>query len=178
MGNRKDGLFVMKLFGALMILLGCGGVGFSMVAGFRRQEQSLRQLIRALEYMECELQYRMTPLPELCSNVAQMCTGCIRYILNELSMELESQITPNATICMHAVVSRADGLSETLQRCLTDLGESLGRFDLLGQLQGLASIKKSAEFDLEKLSHNREVRVRSYQTLGLCAGAALAVLFL
>ena len=168
----------MKLFGALMILLGCGGAGFSMVAGYRRQEQSLRQLIRALEFMECELQYRMTPLPELCNDVAQICTGCVRNILQELSIELESQITPNATTCMHAVVSRSEGVSETLQRCLMDLGDSLGRFDLFGQLQGLASIKKSAEFDLEKLTQNRDVRVRSYQTLGLCAGAALTVLFL
>lgn len=169
---------MMKLFGALMILLGCGGVGFSMVAGYRRQEHSLRQLIRALEYMECELQYRMTPLPELCNHVSQVCTGCIRSILQELSNELASQITPNATTCMHAVVSRAEGLSETLQRCLTDLGDSLGHFDLCGQLQGLSSIKKNAEFDLDKLRQNHDVRVRSYQTLGLCAGAALAVLFL
>ena len=178
MGNRKGGLFVMKLFGALMILLGCSGVGFSMVAGYRRQEHSLRQLIKALDFMECELQYRMTPLPDLCRNVAEVCTGCIRNILLELSIELESQITPNATTCLRAVVSRAEGLSDALKSCLMDLGDSLGRFDLSGQLQGLASIRKSAEFALDKLSQNRDVRVRSYQTLGFCAGAALAVLFL
>ena len=47
---------MMKLLGAVMVLLGCGGVGFSMVAVCRYQEQALLQLIRALEYMECELQ--------------------------------------------------------------------------------------------------------------------------
>jgi stage III sporulation protein AB len=169
---------MMKLLGALMILIGCGGVGFSMVAGYRRQENALQQLIRALEYMQCELEYRMTPLPILCSNVAQVCSGCVRDTMMCLSMELETQITPNATSCMHAVVSRMDDLPDTLQRCLLDLGDSLGRFDLSGQLQGLSSIKKSAEFELDKLRQNRDVRVRSYQTLGLCAGAALAVLFL
>ena len=167
-----------KLLGALMILVGCGGVGFSMVAGYRRRENALQQLIRALEYMQCELEYRMTPLPALCSNVAQVCTGCVRDIMMGLSMELETQITPNATSCMYAVVSRMDDLSDILQRCLLDLGDSLGRFDLSGQLQGLSSIKNSAEFELDKLRQNRDVRVRSYQTLGLCAGAALAVLFL
>ena len=31
---------------------------------------------------------------------------------------------------------------------------------------------------LSRLETNRENRLRSYQTLGLCAGAALAILFL
>lgn len=169
---------MMKLVGASLILLACGGTGFSMVTGYRRRENSLHQLIRALEYMECELEYRMTPLPVLCSNVAQMCTGRIQDILTGLSMELESQITPNATSCMYAVVSRTDDLPGVLQRCLLDLGDSLGRFDLSGQLQGLSSIRKKAEFELDKLRQNHDIRVRSYQTLGLCAGAALAVLLL
>ena len=62
--------------------------------------------------------------------------------------------------------------------CTLQLGDSLGRFDLSGQIQGLASVQKRAEFELEQLRRNQDVRLRSYQTLGLCAGAALVVLFL
>ena len=160
-----------------MILLACGGAGFFLVAGYRRQEHNPRQLIRALEYMECELQYKMTPLPELCSSASQVCTGCLRSVLQDLCLELESQVTPDATTCMNAVVAKED-ISLNLQRCLMRLGDSLGRFDLHGQLQGLISVKKYAEFELEKLCQNHDVRVRGYQTLGLCAGAALVILFL
>lgn len=168
----------MKLFGAVLILLGCGGVGFSLAAAHRYQEGSLRQLIRALEHMQWELQYRMTPLPELCSSASQVCTGCIKSVLQRLSLELESQITPNATACMHAAVKRHENLPERVRKCLVQLGDSLGRFDLSGQLQGLGSVKRYAEFELDKLRHNQEVRLRGYQTLGLCAGAALVILFL
>ena len=161
-----------------MILLGCGGVGFTVVAAYRRQVYALQQLIRVLEYMECELQYRMTPLPELCRSASQVCTGCVRSVLRQLSMELEAQIIPNAAACMHAAITRHSSIPERLLKCLERLGDSLGRFDLPGQLQGLGSVRKCAEFELEQLRQNQDVRLRSYQTLGLCAGAALVVLFL
>ena len=57
------------------------------------------------------------------------------------------------------------------------MGSSLGRFDLEGQLQGLESVRIYCREQLDELSKDRDVRLRSYQTLGLCAGAALAILF-
>ena len=169
---------MMKLFGAVLILLGCSGVGFSVVAAHRHQERSLQQLIRALEHMEWELQYRTTPLPELCISASQVCTGSIRSVLHRLSLELESQITPNAAACMQAAVRKHENLPQRVQKCLVQLGDSLGCFDLTGQLQGLGSVKRCAAFELDKLRENQDARLRSYQTLGLCAGAALVVLFL
>ena len=58
------------------------------------------------------------------------------------------------------------------------LGRWLGRFDLDGQLKGLDAVRQECRRHLEELNNNREVRLRSYQTLGLCAGAAIAILFI
>jgi len=46
-----------------------------------------------------------------------------------------------------------------------------------GQLKGLESVRQECRRQVETLSYNRDARLRSYQTLGLCAGAALAILF-
>ena len=169
---------MMKLLGAVMILVGCGGIGLSLVAAFRYQEQSLQQLIRVLEHMECELRFRMSPVPELCHSASQVCTGCVRSLLEQLGCEFEKQMIPNAAACMQQAITQQTNLPEKLQKCLLQLGESLGRFDLTGQLQGLQSVKKQAEFELERLRRNQDVRLRGYQTLGFCAGSALVVLFL
>lgn len=167
-----------KLLGSILILAGCGGVGFSIVNAHRQQEKALQQLIGVLEHMSCELQYRMTPLPELCRGATETCTGCVKNVLEQVSAELEAQIAPDAAACMHAALSKYPGLPDRLCKCLTMLGDSLGRYDLSGQVQGLASVKSTAEFELEQLRSNQDVRLRSYQTLGLCAGAALVILFL
>ena len=169
---------MMKLLGALMILLACGGAGFAVVTAHRNQERALQQLIRALDYMQSELQFRMPPLPELCGNASQVCTGCVRNVLESLCLELEAQIIPNAPACIYAAVKKQPHLPEKLCKCMMQLGDSLGRFDLAGQIQGLASVRKYTEYELEQLRRNQDVRLRSYQTLGLCAGAALVVLFL
>lgn len=166
----------LKLIGSILIIAGCGGVGFSMAASHRREENALRQLIRALDYMGCELQYHLTPLPELCRNAAAESGGSISRVLLKLATELENQIAPDATACMNAALSATDKLPQRAKKNLQLLGASLGRFDLQGQLSGLEGARTQCRRELDELSDNRDVRLRSYQTLGLCAGSALAIL--
>ncbi len=166
----------LKWIGAILIVAGCGGFGCSIAGSYRAQERALRQLVRALDYMSSELQYRMTALPELCRAAAQESRGCIHDLLVALAEELQRQISPDAASCMTAALSKTTALPTLARKNLEQLGQSLGRFDLQGQLRGLDAVRQSCRSDLEALAQNREVRLRSYQTLGLCAGAALVVL--
>lgn len=167
-----------KLIGAVCIIMACGGMGFSMASAYRREEAGLRQLIGVLDHMGCELQYRLTPLPELCRGASVDTVGCIRQVLLSLTAELEAQISPDAPSCMRAVVERTSKLPARVRKNLLMLGTSLGRYDLQGQLRGIDAVRVQCRSDLDELSENRDVRLRSYQTLGLCAGCALAILFL
>lgn len=169
---------MLKWFGAIMIIIGCGSVGFAMSAAHRREEKHLRQLIGALDFMQCELQYRLTPLPDLCRQTAGQCTGSLRALFQALACELEDQISPDVFHCMNAALARNHNLPTHTAEALRSLGRTLGRFDLDGQLLGLENARYNCRQTLEQLSENREVRLRSYQTLSLCAGAALAILFL
>ena len=70
-----------KCIGAVLILLGCALAGFSMCACYRREEQQLGQMLSAMDYMVCELQYRVTPLPELCRQAGTLREGLISCFL-------------------------------------------------------------------------------------------------
>ena len=94
-----------------------------------------------------------------------------------LAEELEAQISPDAQRCMAAVLDTLADADETLYGILSSLGMSLGRFDMPGQLQGLENSRNACREKLELLKQNKDRRLRSYQTLGLCAGAAIAILF-
>lgn len=166
-----------KWFGAVLIIAGCGGFGFSLAAACRRKEQLLRQMICALQSMQWELQYRLTPLPELCRQAGKASGGALRDIFLNLARELDWQRYPDAYSCMCAALKRSRELPDNLRKLLLQLGRSLGRFDLKGQLSGLEAVQKACERQMEELLQNRDVRLRCYQTLGLCAGAALAILF-
>lgn len=167
-----------KVLGALLVIAGCGGFGFALAANHRREERTLRQLVNVLDFMECELQYHLTPLPELCRQAGRESSGVIRGVMLALARELEDQISPDVASCMLAALSKTGEIPKLTYRCLRALGQSLGRFDLTGQLRGLEAVRATCRKELEDLAKNRDVRLRSYQTLGLCAGAALAILFI
>jgi len=167
-----------KIMGAIMVISGCGYVGFRMAANHVREETSLRKLLSVLDYMECELQYRYTPLPELCRQAAMQLRGQIQKLFLRLTQELEDQISPDVDRCMQVTLEAFNDTPKYTRQVLAGLGRSLGRFDMEGQLKGLDNIRQECRRILDSLVKDKETRIRSYQTLGLCAGAALAILFL
>lgn len=166
-----------KFLGAILIILGCGYFGFAITAASKREESALRQLIGALDYMQCELQYRMTPLPDLCRQAGIENRNQIGKFLINLSDELESQISPDVSGCIHAALSSISDLPKRAVKAFEIMGASLGRFDADGQIRGLENVRAYCRAELDAMSVDRDARLRSYQTLGICMGAALAILF-
>lgn len=167
-----------KWIGAILIIGGCGGFGLALAAGHRREEAALRQMLRMIKFMQCELRYRLTPLPELCRQAAGEATGHLRAVMQLLAVELDRKDRSDAAECMRWALTGSGDLPRTVRKLLVQLGRSIGRFDLNGQLEGLDAVRNSCAEALREMRRNRENRLRSYQTLGLCAGAALAILLL
>lgn len=166
------------LIGAALILSGCGWFGFSMANAYRAEEQGLRQLIRGLEYMEYELQFIQTPLPRLLQRTAGVLRGEMSRILARVGQELEEGDWAEVSQCMEQMLTQRPALSEQLRGHLRQLGQELGQFDLNGQLGSLRALREQCLLERGELARDRQNRLRSYQTLGLCTGAALAVLLL
>lgn len=169
---------IIKWIGAILIVAGCGGFGLMIASAHRKETVMLKKLIAALDYMECELQFRMSALPDLCRQTASECDGALRQVFALLSQELEDQISPDVKRCMGSVLAKSKDLPVQTYQMLELLGSNLGRFDLNGQLRGLESVRQECRLRLNKLMNNADVRLRSYQTLGLCAGAALVILLM
>ena len=167
----------LKWIGAVCVIVSCGGFGFSLASQQIRRMHLLRNLISVLDSMDCELRYRCTPLPQLCRVSVHKNHGILLKIFNALADELESQITPNPERCMASVLDRDESIDIVVRNILMDFGTNLGRYNLEGQLRGLEETRIACQNQLTVLMQNKERRLRSYQTLGLCAGAAIAILF-
>jgi stage III sporulation protein AB len=168
----------LKLIGAVLIVFVCGGFGYAMAASHRAEEKALRQMLGALDYMQCELQYRLTPLPDLCHQASRQSGGCVGELLEYLAQELENQISPDAGHCMGAAIEKISYMPHRCAEAALQLGRTLGRFDAQGQIRGMEGVRQFCRRNLDELANGREQRLRSYQTLGICAGAALVILFI
>lgn len=167
-----------KWIGAIFIIVGCGGCGFSAAAASRRETRMLQGLLRAVRLMECELQYKLSPLPDLCRQAGQDTFGTVREVFVNLARELDWQTESDVRSCMAEAIEKSRTMPRRIRSLFLQLGASLGRFDLSGQLKELERLRASCEMELQTLTNHQETRLRSYQTLGLCAGTALAILFL
>lgn len=165
-----------KVIGAVLILTGCGGFGMMICKSYMREEDMLRQLILALNYMECELRYRATPLPELCSMAERNCEGRVSTYFAALSRELKCRLLPDVAGCVRSAKETVGGFPERVDKILDQLTIFMGQFDIDGQIQSLDVSKNRCAKELALLEEHREIRLRSYQTLGLCGGAALIIL--
>lgn len=177
MESGEDLIMSMKIIGVVLIIASCGMFGFMRGFNLKREIRALHDLIGILNYMECELSFKLTPLPQLCRN----CVGFGQSLDNlflTLADELESQIAPDVSTCMNASIAKCGCQSALLMSFLTELGHSFGKFDLQGQLTGIKTVRQSCAKQLEVLECGKVLRIRNYQTLGICAGAALAIILL
>ena len=161
-----------------MVIAACGGFGLMIAMTYRKELRMLRQFGMILDFMSFELQYHQLPLPQLCKRSAAEASGVLRKYFLNLSNELEDQIMPDVQHCVYAATVKSPALPKSVSHLLHMFGRQLGRYDLEGQLKGLSVVKQECNRILDKRSDHQEVKLRSYQTLGLCAGAALAILFI
>ncbi len=167
-----------KILGVILVISACGSVGFRIAANHRAEERALRNLIGILDFMECELRYRLTPLPVLCRRVGAEFPSVPGNFFTALASEMDSQRTSNMNLCVACALDTQRKIPATTRRIVSQLGNTIGRFDLEGQLKGLDAIRNECKRNLSILSDDRDVRLRSYQTLSLCAGASLAILLI
>lgn len=165
-----------KWIGAVLIVAGCGGYGFLLCFRDRDEIKALKDLIRVVEFMAWELQFQMTPLPEICQKAGREGKGTVGEAFSMLADAISSRIQPDVSACMDLALSQLPHMPETARTMMALLGSMLGRYDLEGQLGGLEAVRTSCYQALSSLEKDKLQRMRTYQTLGLCTGAALAIL--
>ena len=165
-----------KLIGAVLIIAGCGGCGIRLAMLHRKEVVGLQGLIQVLDGMLCELEYRLTPLPELCRLGSEYASGGVQRFFLALADEMDSRQSADVRQCSATALTEVRELPSEVRFQLENLGQTLGRFDLQGQMNVLRQCKQSCLNRLKTLEYQQTERLRSYKTLGFCAGAALAIL--
>lgn len=168
----------LKLIGAVLILLSSSGFGFYIAAIHKKEVCCLQKLVAIIEFMEWELECRLTPLPQLCQSIAERTRFSFSAIFSDLSQELACQISPDVATCVRSVLASHKDVPRFTYRFLEMLGDSLGEYNIDGQIKSLVSLRLLIGKKLDELTENQSQRLHCYQTLGVCAGAALAILFI
>lgn len=171
---------MIRFLGAGLVVLAAGSVGFGYARQVKLQCEQMRGLCWALDYMQSEMSSRLTPLTEIfillsscrqkdvalffkaCAGALSKSPGCTLPLAFQRGFQVSNALCPG----------------EKSRQALGNLSLSLGRFELEAQLAALEAAKRQITDELLELESQKRARCRSYETIGLCAGLALAVIFL
>lgn len=170
---------MLRLAGAVLLAAGPALIGFHAASRLARRPRLLRELTAALEQMEREISFRLTPLPELFSRMAKEYSGpvaalfaCCARNMDDLGQRSLSQIW------RQALDEASLDLEGRGRRAVEELGDVLGRYDGDSLRRALRQTCGELSAAAEEAERERERKGRMDQVLGLTAGAFLVILLI
>ena len=137
----------------------------------RRQQAQTLALIDALLRIRHELQYRLTPLPEIFAALGGSRNREIAEFFSRLAALLSSAQTCTVGYACRQALAQTRGT-------ILSLFDSLGRYDLEGSVQALDLALSRLREEVKALQNSAAARCRTYLTLGVCTGLAAAVILI
>ena len=169
---------MLKLLGAFCIMTVSLWCGTQAVGGLRRRARALEELHAGLAWLEEELTFRLTPLPELLEQLGSRRQGETGRFFQEANRLLG--LDPEGGLCQswrQAMVRCLPLLKGEERQVLLEVGQTLGRYDAATQRQALARHnRRLAAFRDQAQSEVRRLG-KVYATLS-AAGGAMVVLVL
>lgn len=171
-------MLLYKLVGSGLILGASLWAGLHAAARLRRSQRELTELSAALERLAGEIRFGAPPFVPLCRRVGAGCGEAVGRFFESLARAGErpdfSPVGMTRAACREAGLALPEPALAALER----LFDGFGRSDREGQLGQLALAADELERLRGELNVNLAGRCRSYEMLGLSAGAAVLVLVL
>lgn len=171
---------MLKIMGVILVVFGASATGFTMAFHVRRIVTSLQQLLSALELMKSEIEYHRTPMPELMRLVALSSSGGIASFFGMLADNLFRYHDRSMRDMMKQSIQATPVCTfpANIQHTLLDLGNALGKYDVAGQIRAIEYASVRLNGILKQYLREQQAQMRSYCTLGICAGLAIGIMML
>lgn len=168
---------MIKLLGAVLILVAGTLIGFQQAAKFAERPRQLRQLAHALQRLETEIGYGHTPLPEALDRTAAATASPIAALFRSAAEELKGEEGLSFQECWERSVQACwieTSMKTSEKAIMLRLGSTLGISDKEDQMKHLrlALLQLRSEEDAARDDQGR------YEKMWKSLGALLAVLII
>ena len=168
---------MIRVLGAALLTVGCGGLGLSAVNRLDSRVRDLRELSAGLEILQRELGWRLSPLPKALEaagegtheRAAQFFAFCAQGIEQLAGVPFRALWNRGLEQCPLRL-SRED------RALLEQLGPVLGRYDGDSQRQAVENVLTGLLRQQTQAEDDRRRLGRVYGVLGLTAGLFLTLM--
>ncbi|ULL15444.1 stage III sporulation protein AB [Paenibacillus sp. H1-7] len=170
---------MLKLIGAMMILLSATLFGFYQAQQYSRRPKQIADLIRSMQRLETEIVYGYTPLKEALEKVAKACAQPVNAIFRYSAEALDQSDARSVQSIWHQAVDehwKHTSLKAGEQDIIRQLGFTLGLSDSTDQVKHLRLAIQQLQGELEGAQEERKRYESMWRSLGLLMGALIVIL--
>lgn len=170
---------IIRWIGAILVAGGTAAAGFSAVQRLHARVRLLHCMISALELMQAEIYFKLTPLPRLMEQMAKRAGAPLRPFFAHAA-RLMAQLGEHSfqSLWNKAVMDTGGEWKAGERELMADLGGLLGRYDVEAQCRALTYTKGRMERLLTDAEAERARQGRVYGALGVAAGLAIVIILL
>ena len=170
---------MIRLLGAALVTVGCGGLGLSAVSRLDSRVRDLRELSAGLEILQRELGWRLAPLPEALEAAAEGTHGDAARFYAFCSQEARQLAGATFRMFWNRGLKQCFlRLSRGDRALLEQLGPVLGRYDGDSQRQAVENVLACLSRQRIQAEDDRRRLGRVYGVLGVTAGLFLSLVLI
>lgn len=171
----------MKIFGMVLVLFSCSGIGIMYGYLYKKRVEELEELKSGISFLKNEIFFSLMPLPEAFEIVGSRMNGAIKRLFTEMHELLKNnhykpldQLNENSIKKM---------LSESClngkdKNSVFTMIKSMGSLDKDSQMNHLEIYIKYFENQIEKARREEEKNNKLFKTLGILSGIFIIVIFI
>ena len=170
---------MLKMIGAVLLLMGTIGLGLAAVRRLERRVTALRSLSHALEQLEWELDFHLPPMKELILETSRRSSPPASDFFRACAEGMDGlEGQPLSGLWRQAALTELPALKKSDLETLLSVGEVLGRYDGESQRLTISAARERLGGFLTEAAEERRRQGRVYGALGAAAGAFRVILLL
>lgn len=169
---------VIKYIVLSLIVIVCAFLGFQLSETVKLRVTHLAHMLNAIVYLQNEIFYSLTPLPEALMRVSSKKEKPISKFLEDISNLLYSNDINNINAAFTKAIEKNKDelmLEKEDYGILLELSNSLGSTDLNGQKKIFQIAIGNLENNLKEATEKAKKNVKMYRVLGVSMGLVIAI---
>lgn len=170
---------MLKLMGIVIVLLGSTALGVYKSCMYMNQLNNLQEIKKAFLFIQGEMRYMNTPVPELFNLVARRIRGPFCCFFEKMAERLEKRNAGDFReiwrSCLEEEIAE-DVLEREAREEFLEMGGQLGCLDRQAQEKAIDYFLEKWEFIIDKRRREKSNRLRLYYMCGIMGGLLVVII--
>ncbi len=167
----------MKWIGFMLVMVGCGGIGLSLVGEYAMRIRVLEQIRNMMHYINDFVLYECTSLPEAFGRAAQRVEAPFSDFLRKTAQQMDEFSGEDISFLWQSNAEMLKGhMTKKDYAQFLQCMQQTGFMDVKGQSQALKAYEQELSLNIHRLLQQKEEKCKLYQTLGIMSGVFVCIL--